>query len=334
MRIPLIAAILAAAVLGLSGPASADAVLLSLSKEGNKLHVIEPESGKALATYDVGVGPHEVVTDASGRFAYVSNYGNQQPGNSISVIDLQEGKAVTTIDLGDLRRPHGLWLHDGKIYFTSEVAQKVGRIDVATNKVDWTASTGRQGTHMLVVSPTTGEVISADIGGPTVTIIDPKAGEDAEPVHIEVPGQPEGIAISPDGSLIAVGDNQGGTITLIDARSKEIVGSMEGGGMPIRVGFTPDGKRILSTDPRGSKLNVFDVEKRQKVGEVAIDRAPIGFIIHPETSEVFISASATSQVAVVDLEKLEVVRTIDTGSGSRRRVAGVSEGRCRQGPGG
>ena len=191
-------ALLAAAVLGLAGPANADAILLSLSKQGNQLHVIDAESGKEVATYGVGDGPHEVVTDASGRFAYVSNYGNQQPGNTISVIDLQEGKAVTTIDLGELRRPHGLWQHEGKIYFTSEVALSVGRIDVATNKLDWTAKTNRQGTHMLVVSPRTGEVITADIAGPCVSFIDPKAGEGAEPIHIEVPGQPEAIAISPD----------------------------------------------------------------------------------------------------------------------------------------
>lgn len=314
MKIFTLANCLAAALsLSLVAAAAADGKLLSLSKAGNTLHIFDAGTYEELESFPVGTGPHEVVTDASGRFAYVSNYGNQQPGNTISVIDLEKSETVATIDLGELGRPHGLCEHDGKIYFTSEVAQSVGRIDVATNKLDWSARTGRGGTHMLVVSPKTGEIFTADIGGGTVTVIDPKVGGEAGVTHIAVPGKPEGIAISPDGKFIAVGDNDGGTITIIDAGSKEVTGAIEAGGMPIRVGFTPDGTKLIATDPPAGVLRVFDFAKRQKIGEVDVGKAPIGFVVNPANGAVLVSMSEAGEVAVVDLEKLAVIQRIETG---------------------
>jgi hypothetical protein len=48
-----------------------------------------------------GPDPHEIVGDAGGKLAYISNYGG--PGgayNTISVVDLLETKALEPIDLG------------------------------------------------------------------------------------------------------------------------------------------------------------------------------------------------------------------------------------------
>jgi YVTN family beta-propeller protein len=298
---------------GLVGHAAADGTILSLSKQGNALYVYDATSFEEIAKYPVGNGPHEVVTDASGRFAYCANYGNQQPGNTVTVIDLRDAKVVTTIDLGELRRPHGLALHDGKLYFTSEVAQAVGRIDLATNKVDWQAKTNQAGTHMLVIQGETGHVWTANIGGGTVSVIDPSAGERAQAKQIEVPGRPEAIAISPDGEHVVVGDNDGGTVTVIDADSHEVIETFAVGTMPIRVGFTPDGKRLLVSDPPAGMLRVFDFEKREKLADVEVGRQPIGFVVNPESNAVLVSVSQDAEIAEVNLESMEVTRRIKTG---------------------
>ena len=53
-------------------------------------------------------------------FAYVGNYGQQTPGNTISVIDLAAQAELHRVDLGPLRRPHGILVVNGKVYFTAE----------------------------------------------------------------------------------------------------------------------------------------------------------------------------------------------------------------------
>src|SRR5690606_28918109 len=112
------------------------------------------------------------------------------------------------------------------------------------------------------IHPKTGAIWTANIGSGTVSVIDPAQGEEAEAKHVTVPGQPEAIAISPDGEHVVVGDNQGGTVTVIDAASQEVAGTFSVGTMPIRLGFTPDGSRLLVTDPPAGLLRVFDFEKR------------------------------------------------------------------------
>src|SRR5690606_40794397 len=118
---------------------------------------------------------------------------------------------------------------------------------------------------MLAIHPKTGAVWTANIGSGTVSVIDPAQGEEAEATHVTVPGQPEAIAISPDGAHVVVGDNRGGTVTVIDAESREVTETFEVGTMPIRLGFTPDGRRLLVTDPPAGVLRVFDFAKREKV---------------------------------------------------------------------
>src|SRR6476659_1084769 len=96
------------------------ATLLVLNKDDATLAAVDPATGKILGTVPTGEGPHEVAVSGDGRWAFAANYGAQTPGSSISMIDLSSMKESRRIDVSPLRRPHGLSVHDGKLYFTSE----------------------------------------------------------------------------------------------------------------------------------------------------------------------------------------------------------------------
>src|SRR6266478_1251819 len=86
--------------------------LLVLNKEGS-LSIVDPGTKKVRGSVRTGDGPHEVETD--GKLAYVSNYGSgQAPGTTLSVIDIAAQKEMHRVDLGALRRPHGLFVAEGK----------------------------------------------------------------------------------------------------------------------------------------------------------------------------------------------------------------------------
>ena len=76
-----------------------------------------------------GEAPHELTVSADGRTAFVGNYGAQTPGSTISVIDLTAMKELRRVDVSPLRRPHGMFFADGKVYFTAEVNRIVARYD-------------------------------------------------------------------------------------------------------------------------------------------------------------------------------------------------------------
>src|SRR4051794_4533586 len=94
--------------------------LVVLNKEDATLAIVDPESGRVLATVPTGQGPHEVVVSADGKLAFASNYGTgPAPGHTISMIDLAARKELRRIDVAPLSRPHGLAFANGKLYFSA-----------------------------------------------------------------------------------------------------------------------------------------------------------------------------------------------------------------------
>src|SRR3954463_13039184 len=111
--------------------------LVVLNKEDATLVTIDPFTAKILGTVKTGEAPHEVAVSADGRTAFVGNYGAQTPGQTISVIDLAAMKEVRRVDVSPLRRPHGVFVSGGKLYYTSEVNRIIARLDPTTYQTDW-----------------------------------------------------------------------------------------------------------------------------------------------------------------------------------------------------
>src|ERR1043166_2757220 len=132
--------------------------LLVLNKEGT-LAIVDPASKKILGKVRTGDGPHEVETD--GKLAYVSNY---QSGQTLSVIDIAAQKEVHRVELGALKRPHGLFVSEGKCYFTAEANKVIGRYDPATRQIDMILGTGQNSTHMVMLNKAGNQIYTSNIG--------------------------------------------------------------------------------------------------------------------------------------------------------------------------
>jgi len=192
MKIVLASLVLLAALFSASAPrqtAAPQESLLILSKTDQTLAIVDSHTLKILARVPVGSDPHEVIASTDGRTAYVSNYGSGAY-NTLAVVDLVGQKALPPIDLGALRGPHGLTFVDGKVWFTAEAAKAIGRLDPATNKVDWIFGTGQNRTHMIYVLPDVQRIVTTNVSSATVSIIEkvaPGAGRGGPP-----PGAPQG----------------------------------------------------------------------------------------------------------------------------------------------
>src|SRR5262249_23684611 len=145
--------------------------LLVLLKAEAVLAVVDPATLQVVARVPTGEGPHEVAVSADRKLAFVTNHGGPTPGSTLSVIEIAAAKELRRVDLGALRRPHGIAVVDGKVYFTAEVNRAVARYDPAADRVDQTVETGQAGTHMLVVTPDQKRLYTANVGSNTVSVI-------------------------------------------------------------------------------------------------------------------------------------------------------------------
>src|SRR5215467_4973573 len=91
-------------LVGAAAEGTPSPALVVLIKTDNAMAIVNPTSGKVIATIPVGRNPHEAAVSDDGKLAFASN----MQGNSISVIDLIAQKELHRVDLSSLRTPHGL----------------------------------------------------------------------------------------------------------------------------------------------------------------------------------------------------------------------------------
>ena len=216
-----------------------------------------------------------------------------------------------------MMRPHGLVEISGKIYFTAEVNNLVGRYDLASGKVDWLIGTGQTASHMLVVTPDQKRVYTANVASDTVTAIEfggvPPAG--SKITHIPVGKQPEAIDISPNSKEVWVGLNAEGAIDVIDTATNKVVEKIKLGERPYRVRFTPDGKQVVATIPNTKQLIVTDAATRKEIKRIQLESVPLGIVFSKDGKLAFITVVQSDYVLKVDLEKGEVTGKVEIGQG-------------------
>jgi len=299
--------------------------LLVVNKGANELAIVDPSSMKVVGRVPVGEGPHEVATD--GRLAFVANYGARTPGNSVSVIDLATQKEVKRVDLGSHRRPHGIVVNGGKVYFTTEInapdtaprgpdaPPPIGAVNcydpVSQQLVSW--STGESGTHMLVVTKDGSVIFTSNIRSNSVSAMQRGGKQEPQTTTIAVGKGPEAIDISPDGREVWVGHSQDGGISIIDASSKKVIQTLAiGTKRSNRLKFTLDGSKVFVSDLDAGEVVVLDAKSRKEIKRIKTGGHPEGILMAPG-GRVFVALSDQGVIATIDVKTLEVTSKMESG---------------------
>lgn len=327
-------------------------ILLVLSKGDHKLAMVDVSSGKVLARMPSGPDPHEVVSSADGKLAYISNYGGGAY-NTLTVVDLVEHKTLPVIDLGALRGPHGLVFEGGKVWFTAEAAKAIGSFDPATQKVDWIMGTGQDRTHMLFVTSDLKKIYTSNVSAATVTLMEkrvssgpapggpprngPSGGPppggpppgaqrmDWEETVVPVGKGAEGFDVSPDGKELWAANAWDGTISVVDIAAQKVTATLAADVKGAnRLKFTPDGMHVLVSSLGGPDVVVLDTAGRNVVKRIHTGRGAAGIQMEPGGARAYVACTPDDYVAVIDLKKLEVTSHIDAGAQPDGLAWGIS----------
>jgi YVTN family beta-propeller protein len=299
-----------------AGPAGqAGPTLLVLNKTDATLALVNPATNAVIATVATGPGPHEVVASSDGKYAFVSNY--EAPTPTISMIDLAARTELRRIDVSPLARPHGLAFFEGKLYFTSETNQMVGRYDPGTNKIDAQYPTGQQTSHMVLISRDGRHMFTANIRGNSISIFDRGAdGGWTNATAVQVGRGPEGVDLSPDGRELWTAHSQDGAVSVIDVAGRAVVATIDlKTRRSNRVKFTPDGAHVLISDLDAGELIIIDAKARKEVKRVALGRSVEGILIAPDGSKAYVAENGDDAVAIVDTKTWTVTGRIKPGGG-------------------
>lgn len=310
--------VLAAGLSAHPGAQAAGPRLVVLNKEDATLVTVDPASGKILGTVATGEGPHEVTVSADGRTAFVGNYGGASgPGSTMSIVDLAAMKELRRFDVSPLRRPHGVFFADGKVYFTSEINRIVARYDPAANQIDWLFGTGQTTTHMVWVNRDASKMYAANIGSDSISIIERAGnGQTWNQTVVPVCKGPEGFDVSPDGRELWAAGSRDGNVSIVNLAEKKVTGTIElQTRRSNRLKFTPDGKLALVTDLDAGELLVVDVATRAVTKKIPLGRMVEGILMQPDGARAYVAVNGENYIAVVDLKTLTVAGRLETGKG-------------------
>jgi len=313
-----------AAGLSLGGARAQNAVrpVLLVANQGSRdLSLIDPASGKQLATIPVeGVTGHEVAASPDGKTAYVPIYGDSGVGRTgtdgakLSVIDLASRKVVHTIEFGHGVRPHCVVYdrNSGMLYVTTELDKAISIIDPRTLKIVGSVPTGQEQSHMLALSRDGSRGYTANVGPGTVSVLDMKARKTLAIIPVSTSTQR--IAISRDDSMVFTADQAKPQLAVIDTATNKLKTWIPLPGVGYGTAPTLDGRWLLVAMRTSKQVAVIDLKTMQVVKTIDVPDGPAEILMTPDGNRAYVACNSKNQVAEIDLRQWKVSRLIDAGT--------------------
>ncbi len=163
---------------------------------------------------------------------------------TVSLVDLEAGTVLDEVVTG--RKPHGVavtpdgqravvthwWGYDAAILaLEGDALRVVGRVDVGPEPRG--VVIGSNGRHAYLCLGVSNEVVRIDLDRSEID------------GRVEVGREPWGIALSPDSRILAVGNNRGSSVSLVNTESLEVVETYPIDGANLRqLAFSSDGSEV------------------------------------------------------------------------------------------
>jgi YVTN family beta-propeller protein len=277
---------------------------LGITANGHALHPV----GR-LTT--VGNFPTGSALTANGRFLWVADCGHGY--NDVRVVDVASGAAVQTLPLPGCYGGIAI-APDGRHAYVDGDRRGASPTEGPTK--------GDQGDviHVFTVDPGTGHGVERDPIQLPATIGGTGRANSFPPVGNEVGTEyPEGVAISPDGSTLAVALNTADRAVLIDLATKaESVVPV--GRYPNSAVFDRQGRAYISNEYDGT-VSVIDPSSHRvthtitglggQLGDLASH--PEGMVTDPIRDRIYVAVTNRDLVAAIDTDSESVTSLISVG---------------------
>ncbi|MCL9981882.1 MAG: YncE family protein [Erythrobacter sp.] len=313
-----------AACAPVTGPAEAGAeamapTLFVAAKRGNTLSKVDLTTGKEVLRLPSCTNPHELATSPDGQHVALACYG----GTSVDIFRTDSLARVASIDLGANARPHGIvWHPSGDLYATAEGRRSIFwlRTPLAETREVFEFATGKDGSHMLAVSPDARTAWTTDLGSRTVTRIDLRTRR--APLSVTVGEEPEGISLSPDGSTLWVSARGSNQAFALDPQTMEVRATVATGRFPLRIAVRPQGDVAVTSDLQDGSLSVIDTATAKVIRTIAVSgpaeaqaRFQVTILWSDDGKRIYVAETASDTVAEVDYASGTVLRRLPGGEG-------------------
>jgi len=281
-----------------------------------------------------GTGPEGIAVTPDGNRVLVAlrngNSGGESSNGTVAILDTASGAVTATIptDAG----PVGIAVSpDGKTAYlaldNSAAGSNLWVIDIASATVsaEIPITVANQAPFALTLSPDGSQayvVSSAGLGGgpgslQVVTLANQSVGS-----PIPVGADPAGVAVTPDGSLLYVANQDDGTVSVVSTVSDSVTATVPVGQTPFGLAVAPDGSQLWVANAGDGTISILDTASNSVVatipagsgpGPIAIGFTPDGKTAYVPDGGLFTDATGTG-VLVIDVASRTVTATVAVGN--------------------
>jgi DNA-binding beta-propeller fold protein YncE len=298
-------------------------LLLVVNKGDRTLSIVDPESGRQLATVPVGgMTGHEVAASPDGRTAWVPIYGNSgvgmpgSDGRTINVIDFKLHKQIASIDLGQPTRPHCAIFcrKDSRLYVTAELTRSIEVIDPNTRRMVDSIPTGEPQSHMLAISSDGKRGYTSNVGVGTVSAIDLQNKKVLAVIPVSKIVQR--IAISMDDRWVFTADQTKPQLAVIDTQTNTVTTRVALPSVGFSIAPTHDGRHLLITEPSSDSVSVLNLQSMKVEQVIHVPADPQEILVRPDDLIAYVSCDQSKQVAAINLSSGKIERLVEVGAGA------------------
>jgi YVTN family beta-propeller protein/autotransporter-associated beta strand protein len=123
---------------------------------------------------------------------------------------------------------------------------------------------------------------------------------------------PSGVAATPDGRYVYVANQGAGTVSVLNATTYQVVGTIPVGAGPVGVTVTPDGKFAYVTNQFDNSVSIINTTTNRVVGnpiplQSSSEGAPYGIAVTPGGQYIYVANSITNEVSVISTSTDQIV---------------------------
>ncbi|MGD1052321.1 MAG: YncE family protein [Candidatus Dormibacteria bacterium] len=337
----------ASATVTLSGSVGDEPNALQVTPDGTKLvvaegaahqvQIVSTATGTVTSTVSIpAVGstqsePTAVAVNPAGTVAWIVDEANARV-YPLSLATSSLGSAIAVGTQGD---PTAMVVtaNGAQVFVADYGSHQVSAINTSTDAVTNIAIGGATGTPIaLAATPNSAHVYVADQADSQIDDI--ATSTDTVTTTLSVPGladsdfagggDPNILAVTPNGAKLYVASYQGGTVADITVGSDTVAdtialppGGVDGAPDPNALALTPNGCQLYVNDYDNNKVDVYAVGTDTLEGTPAIGDTgdPIGMAATPSGAAVYVANYYDSTVSVISTSTNTVVDTPGTGSG-------------------
>ncbi|MDO5612570.1 MAG: YncE family protein [Paracoccus sp. (in: a-proteobacteria)] len=237
---------------------------------------------------------------AVGDLAFITS----QNAGVVSVIDLDRASIVASLPLEGGPAPVAYDPASGRAWV---IAAETGVLSALDEAAQITGSAALGAGAFGIAASGDGGLFVTDWYGGRLARLD----ADLRPVWVaETGAAPAGVALGPDGALVATADRDDDQVSIFDAATGQRLAQVKtAGAHPFAVVF--HGGRLWTADVQGNSLSVIDPQAGRLVGQVATGSHPYGVAFAGGRG--FVTNQYAASVTVFDPDTLRVTATIPVG---------------------